>query len=74
MLTVVILAVCFGLAFLGLMMCRLAARSDAYDAVALAEWLGGGELAPGREWPANAAGDGRQARTKGPDEPYRATG
>jgi hypothetical protein len=36
---IVILPVFLGLAFFGWTMCRLAARSDARDAVALAEWI-----------------------------------
>jgi hypothetical protein len=36
---IVILAVFLGLALFGLTMCRLAAGSDARDAVALAEWI-----------------------------------
>jgi hypothetical protein len=36
---IAILAVCFVLAFFGLTICRLAARSDASDALALADWI-----------------------------------
>jgi hypothetical protein len=71
MLLIVILVVCFGLAFLGLTMCRLAARSDASDALAFAEWVGASEVAKDAVLPAESSRARRHGRAEGR---YRATG
>lgn len=72
MLLIIILAACFGLALFGLTMCRLAARSDASDTVALAEWIATSQLASIPVMPTDSSGEER--RYEPPDEPYQATG
>jgi hypothetical protein len=67
---IVIPAACLMLAFFGLTICRLAARSDAADAVALGELIAATQPAHAVVPPPSAA----THRYDPPDEGYRATG
>jgi hypothetical protein len=71
-LVIVILLACGALAFVGVTMCRLAARSDAADAFALAEWIATTQLAP--EPIAPADGGAQRLLDEPPEVRYRATG
>jgi hypothetical protein len=72
---IVIFAVCFGLAFFGLTMCRLAARSDASDALALATWIA---MSPPSRLPSEpavtAAADAEPLEEDRPETSYRQAG
>jgi hypothetical protein len=58
--------------FFGLMMCRLAARSDDSQSVELAEWIAARRIA-GRDAPSTDAAT-EQPRFEAQPESYRATG
>ncbi|HEY4451211.1 MAG TPA: hypothetical protein VGN13_06410 [Solirubrobacteraceae bacterium] len=71
MLVVIIIAACGALAFVGVSVCRLAARSDSADTFALAEWIATSQLMPE---PIRASDGGRRQREEPSDLRYRATG
>jgi hypothetical protein len=75
---IVIPAACLGLALFGLILCHLSARSDASDALALAEWIAtsqlSGEIVVPPATAARREDHAARRRYEPSEQAYRATG